>query len=92
MLTAHDIISRSNLEARDYQIRIIDKVVNGFDEGLSSQLVNAPTGAGKTALALVAAKILQQRYGCGVGWTAMRRNLRLKLLQLISRVVSTSRG
>lgn len=72
---AQDVIAQSNLEARDYQIRIAEKVIDGFDSDLTSQLINAPTGAGKTAMGLVIAKVLQQRYGCGVAWSAMRRNL-----------------
>lgn len=75
-LTVADVVAASNLEAREYQERVVTKTVEGFTtHELNSQMINAPTGAGKTFMALLAAKILQKRYGCGVGWTAMRRNL-----------------
>lgn len=76
MLTVQDVIAASNIEARDYQERVVTKANDGFaDLNLSSQLINAPTGAGKTIMALLIGKLLQRRYGIGVGWTAMRRNL-----------------
>lgn len=41
-----------SLNLREHQLEIVDKLWRGFEEGHQSQLVYAPTGAGKTIIAL----------------------------------------
>jgi len=46
-------IERSNmLELREHQLGVIDKLNQGFSEGHRSQLLYAPTGFGKTEVAI----------------------------------------
>ena len=40
------------LKLRDYQIEILDKLRNGFAAGYNKQILYAPTGAGKTEMAI----------------------------------------
>lgn len=82
-----DIIRQTKLEARPYQRRIVRKTVDMFrgryrkgDGELQipsrSVLIESPTGSGKTSMALLALKVLQQEVpDLVVGWVAMRRNL-----------------
>lgn len=65
-----------SVEARDYQERIVVKAINMilFDN-ISSILVEAPTGAGKTVIALLITKILKEIKGLNTSWTTARRNL-----------------
>lgn len=71
-----EILATTNAEARPYQERVINLVRDNFiNVGVRSQLVNSPTGSGKTVMGLCAARCLQDELGIGVGWCAMRRNL-----------------
>lgn len=71
-----DSVLRScKAEPRDYQIRLATKAYDYFTSGINSVLITAPTGSGKTCVALMAIKALQQKFGIGVGWVAMRRHL-----------------
>lgn len=70
------------IEIRDYQRRIISKMVHAWMADPSSPNyhkfinVEAPVGAGKTIMALVGNSILQEQVpGLVTSWSAMRRNL-----------------
>jgi superfamily II DNA or RNA helicase len=70
------LLATSKVEPRPYQVRIINKAVAAFcEQDLRSVLVESPTGSGKTVMALLAARVLQERLGLRGGWVAMRRNL-----------------
>lgn len=75
------LIARTKVQPRPYQDRIINKVLKAFipqdvgGGGLTSVMVNSPTGSGKTVMALIIAKALQEMMDCHVGWISMRRNL-----------------
>ena len=78
--------ARKVRQHRPYQQRIGDKLNANWRKGVNSQLVVAPTGAGKTFIGLSAAKAAQddakELFGCephevGICWVAMRRNLLL---------------
>ena len=71
-------------EERDYQIRINEKMDENWRKGLTSQLVVAPTGSGKTYMGLRAINnllvMIEEKEGIarehiGIGWSAMRSNL-----------------
>ena len=36
---------------RDYQQETVDLVLNNIDKGIKKQLINSPTGSGKTVIA-----------------------------------------
>jgi hypothetical protein len=76
------LLASATIESRPYQARLVEKTVSLFGRGITSVLVNAPTGSGKTIIALLVAKLLQEQYGCGVGWVAMRRNLLQQAAQM----------
>ena len=70
------------IETRDYQRRIISKMVHAWMADPSSPNyhkfinVEAPVGAGKTIMALIGNSILQELVpGLTTSWSAMRRNL-----------------
>jgi superfamily II DNA or RNA helicase len=44
-------------------------------QGLRSILIDSPTGSGKTIMALLIARAMQERLGVRIGWVAMRRYL-----------------
>jgi superfamily II DNA or RNA helicase len=70
------ILETTHAEARPYQQRVVQLVYDNFVKiGVNSQLVNSPTGSGKTVMGLAAARWLQDEYNIGIGWAAMRRNL-----------------
>ena len=83
----NDTISKTLVEPRPYQRRIVQKAVqmylgqyeglNGSNEDPSdSIMVESPTGSGKTVMGLLALKSLQAYIpDLQVGWIAMRRNL-----------------
>lgn len=69
-------LTEPKCEPRPYQQRVVKLAIDNFiNVGVRSQLVNSPTGSGKTVMALLIAKHLQDELGIGVGWCAMRRNL-----------------
>ncbi len=80
----HDL-NRRPLDQRAYQARIDVRLVKNWERGLKSQLVVAPTGAGKTTMALRNGRRLVREigpaiWGCkpeeiGIFWMAMRKNL-----------------
>jgi Rad3-related DNA helicase len=55
-----------NIQIRDYQEQIIDKAVRALDSG-HSVVINAPTGTGKTLMALMTLKRLEKK-----GWVYVR--------------------
>lgn len=63
------------LEPRDYQDRVMEKLVGIFMDGYSSAQVNSPTGSGKTVMGLAFARHLEDYFGYRTNWCAMRRNL-----------------
>jgi superfamily II DNA or RNA helicase len=71
-----NLINRTRVQPRPYQERIVSRAVDLFAEGgLRSILVDSPTGSGKTVMALLIAKAMQERLGVRIGWVAMRRYL-----------------
>ena len=36
---------------RDYQQETVDLILNNIDKGIKTQLINSPTGSGKTVIA-----------------------------------------
>lgn len=70
------LLAATYAEPRPYQVRIVNKAVNGFiDKGLRSIMIDSPTGSGKTIMALLIAKALQDTMNASIGWVSMRRNL-----------------
>jgi superfamily II DNA or RNA helicase len=80
------VLSELDIEPRDYQQRLVSKTLgmytSPFEDRFGRQrspvdsvLIESPTGSGKTVIALLAARCMQQQYGVSVGWVAMRRNL-----------------
>ena len=66
----------SAVEPRPYQQRIVCRALDNYlAKGLRSQLIESPTGSGKTVMGLLVAKGLQDALGVKVGWVAMRRHL-----------------
>lgn len=70
-----EIIKGLDIEARDYQKRVVEKVLGHIESGVDSVLIQAPTGSGKTVMSMTALKALTEVYGNRIGWSAMRRNL-----------------
>lgn len=81
------IIGHTQAQPRPYQERIVNKTSDMFmgrhrgsdgkiQKPSRSVLIQSPTGSGKTIMALLAARLLQeQNPELVVGWVAMRRNL-----------------
>ena len=81
------IISRTKVEPRPYQRRIVSKLLDmyggrwkGADGRIEvparSVMIESPTGSGKTVMGLLGCKALQDEHpDLVVGWVAMRRNL-----------------
>lgn len=69
------LIADSGADPRPYQQRICTKTLAHTYLGVKTQLINSPTGSGKTVMGWLAAAALQREYNIGVGWIAMRRNL-----------------
>jgi len=68
-------VKGSKAQLRDYQTRICSKVLGYYSEGVKSVLVEAPTGSGKTVMAMIIAKAVQVEKGCKVGIVTARREL-----------------
>src|SRR3954471_14434767 len=70
------LIAGTDVQPRPYQQRIVRRAVDLFrNQGLRSVLIDSPTGSGKTIMALLVARALQDALGVRVGWVAMRRYL-----------------
>lgn len=71
------LIGSTAVEARPYQQRIVQRVLSSvLDRNLRSIMIESPTGSGKTIMALLAIKGLQQAIpDLAVGWISMRSNL-----------------
>jgi superfamily II DNA or RNA helicase len=70
------LLARTAVQPRAYQARIVRRAVELFTSGqVRSVLIDSPTGSGKTIMALLIAKALQEALGVRVGWVAMRRYL-----------------
>lgn len=85
------VIETTKLEARPYQVRIVQRAVNCFlgrdeskdgrvREATQNVLIESPTGSGKTPMGLMSAKYLQEELKSQgekltVVWVSMRRNL-----------------
>jgi superfamily II DNA or RNA helicase len=70
------LIAGTAVQPRPYQARIVRKAADLFArQNLRSVLIDSPTGSGKTIMALLIAKALQDEMGVRVGWVAMRRYL-----------------
>jgi superfamily II DNA or RNA helicase len=64
------------IETRDYQQRIITKVLAEYKKGLKSVLLVSPCGSGKTVMGLSILKILEELDPTlTFGWVTMRRKL-----------------
>lgn len=71
-----EFIKSLNVESRLYQERVIAQTLTSYlEDGLSSILIESPTGSGKTIMALSIVSILQDLKGIKTGWISMRRNL-----------------
>lgn len=82
-----EIVKRTKYEPREYQERIVGKVVDMFrgryvdvagetKPPYRSVMIESPTGSGKTCMMLLALKRLQEEIpDLHVCWVAMRRNL-----------------
>ena len=70
------------IEPRPYQGRIVEGTINGFlHENHKRIIVESPTGSGKTVMALMAAKALQDLIGeLKVGWVYKREPLKHQVL------------
>lgn len=77
------------LEVRDYQQRIVQKVVDLYrgtladargnkPQSAQSVLVESPTGSGKTVMGMLIASRMRELNAKRIGWVAMRRNLLLQ--------------
>ncbi len=87
MVTASEVISRTKVEPRAYQRRIVGKTLDmfmgrhksqdgQFEPNARSILIESPTGSGKTVMGWLSIKCLQEAVpDLAVGWVAMRRNL-----------------
>jgi superfamily II DNA or RNA helicase len=70
------LIARTKITPRPYQRRIVAKALDLFlAQGMRSLLIESPTGSGKTVMALLIARALQEEFGLRIGWVAMRRYL-----------------
>ena len=63
------------VEARDYQLRVIDNTFDAIAGGHKSILIESPCGSGKTIMGLSIAKRLSEEDGYSIGWCAMRKHL-----------------
>lgn len=63
------------LQQRDYQDRVVSKVIGFFDAGDSTVMIESPTGSGKTIMALRVLKHFEEKHGFRANWVAIRRNL-----------------
>jgi len=91
MQLVQEVVKSTNVQPRPYQIRIVAKSLDMFmgrytnGEGIPepnarSVMIESPTGSGKTVMALLGARALQEELArkgqdLQVGWVAMRRNL-----------------
>lgn len=64
-----------SIQTREYQTRVINRTLQAYDDGHKTVMVELPTGAGKTIIALRLAQILSETFGWTIGWTCMRRSL-----------------
>ncbi len=70
------LIARTKVSPRPYQQRIVGKALDLFtNQSMRALLIESPTGSGKTVMALLVARAMQDALGIRVGWVAMRRNL-----------------
>lgn len=69
------LIAKTKVDTREYQERVIKRVIDAINSGHKTILINLPTGAGKTVIALKIAQILIETKGFSIGWTCMRRTL-----------------
>ena len=51
-----------DLHLRDHQMQVIDKLREGFRKGHRAQLLYAPTGFGKTEVAIFLMKATTEKY------------------------------
>lgn len=63
------------IQDRDYQRRVVEQVIQHFEEGISSVGVVSPTGSGKTIMGMAVLKYIEDKYGFRTNWVAMRRTL-----------------
>lgn len=63
------------LEQRDYQDRVVRRVIEHFENGDRTVLIESPTGSGKTVMALRVLQHFETAFGYASNWVAMRRNL-----------------
>lgn len=74
--------TKASYQERPYQTAIVKRTIEFLYEGrdgkgdpIESVLIEAPTGAGKTVVALMAAREAAERGARRIAWVAMRRNL-----------------
>jgi superfamily II DNA or RNA helicase len=70
------LLAHTRVTPRLYQQRILARALDLFcNQGMRSVLIESPTGSGKTIMALLIARALQEERQLRVGWVAMRRYL-----------------
>ena len=72
-----------SLVPRDYQARIIGKVISGVEsENLSTFMIQSATGSGKTCIGLELARHFYRTGGWTTNWVAMRRKLLVQVREM----------
>lgn len=75
-MNIEDLISKTLVEPRDYQKRVITKTLKHYlEDNLNSILIESPCGSGKTVMSLLIAKYMQDKLNLKVGWLSQRKNL-----------------
>lgn len=76
MYDLNHLIKKTAVEPRGYQIRIVQKALNGFiNKNMRSILIESACGSGKTIMALLTARMLADHANAKIGWVAMRKHL-----------------
>ncbi len=63
------------LQERDYQTRIINKVIDFFKDNEPSALIESPTGSGKSIMGLKILEYFEKNHNLTSIWVANRKNL-----------------
>ena len=64
------------IQDRDYQLRIVDKTIEHFNNNIPSVGIASPTGSGKTIMAFKFLQYIEEQHPeFTVNWVAMRRQL-----------------
>jgi superfamily II DNA or RNA helicase len=69
------------LEHRDYQDRVVHRVIGHFEAGDRTVMIESPTGSGKTIMGLRVLQHFERDRGLRANWVSMRRNLLAQVTQ-----------